>query len=180
MSDVFFKCFPQLWSPRWFSWKAQRLGESLVPPSPHYLAAGVQCSSPLLLSHPLSSFQTLSELPRGITMGKTWQQTVHLLWQKSDFVYFAFLRRWNTWRIREITSPNQQTSYYSTAQTAREATVRPRCLALPKVMGQNILSAFFLYFVWLDCPCRHCSSERKFSKRQTEIFMAGHTFNSHL
>lgn len=93
---------------------------------------------------------------------------------------FVFLKRWNTWRIREITSPYQQTSDYSIAQAAIEATVIPRCLALPKVMGQNILSALFLYFVWLDCPCRHCSSERKFSERQTEIFMAGHTFNSHL
>lgn len=66
---------------------------------------------------------------------------------------FTFLKRWNMWRIREITSPNQQTSDYSsaTAQAATEATARPWCLELPKVMGQNILSALFLYFLfgWL-------------------------------
>lgn len=131
--------------------KSSKLGEYLIPPSPHYSAAGVRCWSLLLPSQPLSSLQTLSELPRGITMGKTWQLMVHLLPQKSDFVCFAFLRRWNTWRIREITSPNQQTSDYSTAQAATQATVRLWCLALPEVMGQNILSDLFLYFLfgWL-------------------------------
>lgn len=133
--------------------KSSKVGGSLIPPSPHYLAAGVRCWCLLPLSHLLSSLQTLSQLPRGMTMGNTWQQTLHLLLQKSDFVCFAFLRGWNSWRIREITSPNQHTSDYcpATAQAAREVTVRLWCLALPKVMGQNILSAFFLYFLfgWL-------------------------------
>lgn len=53
------------------------------------------------------------------------------------------------WRIIEITSPNQQTSDYSPATA--QATVRPWCSALPEVMGQNTLSALFLYFLfgWL-------------------------------
>lgn len=43
-------------------------------------------ANPSCPTHTPSPLSRLSELPRGITMGKTGQQTVHLLLQKSDFV----------------------------------------------------------------------------------------------
>lgn len=95
---------------------------------------------------------------------------------------FAFLKRWNTWRIREITSPDQQIwLFLSHSSGSYRGHCQTVVLCIAKSNGAEFtFSSLFVLSVWLACPCRHCSSERKFSERQTEIFTAGHTFNSYL